>query len=247
MLEAGNTIKSLLPRPGSVALVTGAAQGIGAATARYLAADGWHVIATDINREGLEKLKASVANPDMVDIHYLDVCDSKSVNDTVAEIIGSLSQPISLLVNNAGFASVSNLEEITDEHWDRVINLNLTSLMRVSRAVVPHMKEQGGGTIICMGSIAGHTFGWPGRLAYSSAKAGITGMVRTLAVELAPAGIRVNGIAPAGLHARAEQVPLGYVGTPDDIGSVVTLLASERFNFATGQMISVDGGMCVTF
>jgi len=148
-------------------------------------------------------------------------------------------------VSNAGFASVAFLDELDDEHWDRVTDLNLTSHMRLARAFAPGLKARGGGRMIVLGSIAGHTVGWPGRLAYASSKAGVTGLVRTLAMELGPHGITVNGVAPAGLHASADRVPLGRVGTPEDIGDFIALIASDGARFMTGQMISVDGGMSV--
>ena len=117
--------------------------------------------------------------------------------------------------------------------------------MRVCRAATPAMKAARRGSIVCMSSIAGYTIGWIDRLAYCSAKAGIAGFVRSLAVDLGRFNIRVNGIAPAGLHATADQVPLGRVGMPSDIADAVVMLASDRASFITGQVISVDGGMSV--
>jgi 3-oxoacyl-[acyl-carrier protein] reductase len=229
-----------------LALVTGAAKGIGAATAIALAADGFHIVANDIDEVGLAATADTVeAAGGTIEVGYLDVRSTESVKAMVAAAAARHGRGFDLLVNNAGFASVAFLDEISDAHWEEVLNLNLMSMMRVSRAVVPGMRERGGGAIICLGSIAGHTVGWPGRLAYSSAKAGVTGLVRGLAMELAPVGIVVNGVAPAGLHAKADQVPLGYVGTPDDIASVISLLASPRARFMTGQMLSVDGGMSI--
>lgn len=229
-----------------VAIVTGAAQGIGAATAAALARSGFHVEASDIEPAGLARTAAAIAAAGgSVRTALMDVCDTASVTAGVEAIAQAHDGRVDLLVNNAGFASVATLEEIDDAHWERVLNLNLMSMMRLSRAVVPLMVARGSGSIICLGSIAGHTIGWPGRLAYASAKAGVTGLVRTLAMELAPAGITVNGVAPAGLHASADMVPLGRVGTPDDIGDFIALLANPGARFMTGQMISVDGGMSV--
>ena len=170
---------------------------------------------------------------------------TEAVNDFAADAQERYGRGFDVVVSNAGFASVAFLDEISDAHWTEVLNLNLMSMMRLVRAVSPAMRRAGRGTIICLGSYAGHSIGWPGRLAYSSAKAGVTGLVRSLAMELAPDGITVNGVAPAGLHAKVEQVPLGYVGQPQDIGDFITLLASPRARFMTGQMISIDGGMSV--
>jgi 3-oxoacyl-[acyl-carrier protein] reductase len=227
-------------------LVTGAAKGIGAATALAFAADGDQVFASDIDETGLEETARAVrdAGGD-ISTSVMDVRSTQSVNEVIARASSEFGRPFDVLVNNAGFASIGWLDEITDEHWNEVLNLNLMSLMRVTRAVAPGMRQARRGAIICLGSYSGHTIGWPGRLAYSSAKAGVTGLVRTLAMELAPDGIIVNGVAPAGLHAKREQVPLGYVGSPREIADFITLLASARARFMTGQMISVDGGMSV--
>lgn len=232
-------------RQAPVAVVTGAARGIGAATAIALVESGFHVEASDINEEGLAGTAAlAEGKKGSLTTARVDICSTGDVESYAAQCHARHGY-IDLLVNNAGFASVAVLEEIDDAHWETVLNLNLMSMMRVSRAFVPAMKEVGRGTIICLGSIAGHSSGWAGRLAYSSAKAGVTGLVRTLAMELAPSGITVNGVAPAGLHATADMVPLGRVGTPEDIGRFIALLASPHAGFMTGQMISVDGGMSV--
>lgn len=229
-----------------VAVVTGAANGIGAATCLALAGRGFHIEASDIDEAGLARTAADVrALGASIRTAIIDVCDTASVSAGIADIERRRGR-IDLLVNNAGYASVAELGEIDDAHWNRVLNLNLMSMMRVSRAVVPLMRARRAGTIICLGSIAGHTIGWPGRLAYASAKAGVTGLVRTLAMELGRDGITVNGVAPAGLHASAEMVPLGRVGTPDDIGRFIALIASPEAGFMTGQIISVDGGMSVS-
>lgn len=229
-----------------VAVVTGAARGIGAATAIALARLGFHVEASDIEPDGLATTAATIKGErGSVRTMILDVCDTASVAAGIADVAQANGNRIDFLVNNAGFASVAELDEITDAHWERVLNLNLMSMMRVARAVVPLMRARGSGSIVCLGSIAGHTIGWPGRLAYASAKAGVTGLVRTLAMELAPSGITVNGVAPAGLHASVDKVPLGRVGGPEDIGDFIALLASPAARFMTGQMISVDGGMSV--
>jgi 3-oxoacyl-[acyl-carrier protein] reductase len=228
-----------------VAVVTGAAKGIGAATARALAIAGYHVEASDIDLAGLEETRADIAgNGGSIAAGRLDVLSSAAVQAYATDLTARAGR-IDLLVSNAGFASVAFIEDIDDAHWQRVTDLNLTSHMRLARAFAPTMKAQGSGRIICLGSIAGHTYGWPGRLAYSTSKAGVTGFVRTLAMELGPSGITVNGVAPAGLHASAEQVPLRRVGTPEDIADFIVLLASDGARFMTGQMLSVDGGMSV--
>ncbi|WP_404478155.1 SDR family NAD(P)-dependent oxidoreductase [Novosphingobium sp. BL-52-GroH] len=229
-----------------VAIVTGAARGIGAAAALALARDGYHIEASDIDGDGLARTQAAIVDAGgSVVTGLLDVRSSEAVAAYAAGVEGR-HEGIDLLVSNAGFASIGYLEDIDDAHWETVTDLNLTSHMRLARAFVPRMKARTSGRIICLGSIAGHTYGWAGRLAYASSKAGVTGLVRTLAMELGPHGITVNGVAPAGLHAAVEQVPLGRVGTNEDIGDFIAMLASDGARFMTGQMLSVDGGMSVS-
>ncbi|WP_232495389.1 SDR family NAD(P)-dependent oxidoreductase [Novosphingobium kaempferiae] len=228
--------------PLRTAVVTGAAKGIGAAAALALSRSGYHVAASDIDGEGLKRTRKVVeAAGGSIAVASLDVRHT----DAVASYAAGFGQ-VDLLVSNAGFASVAFLEELDDAHWQAVTDLNLTSHMRLARAFAPGMKAQKSGRIVCLGSIAGHTYGWPGRLAYSASKAGVTGLVRTLAMELGPHGITVNGVAPAGLHAAAEQIPLRRVGTPEDIADFIVMLGSDGARFMTGQMLSVDGGMSVS-
>lgn len=228
-----------------IAVVTGAARGIGAASAKALAAAGYLVEISDVAIEGLTETASEIAAAGgVVNAERLDVRDAERVQ-AYGAALERRHGVVDLLVSNAGFASVAMLEDIDEKHWHEVTDLNLTSHMRMARALLPAIAA-GPGRIICMGSIAGHTYGWGGRLAYSSAKAGVTGLVRTLAMELGPRGITVNGIAPAGLHAAAEAVPLGRVGTPEDIAEAVVMLAGPGARFMTGQMLSVDGGMSVS-
>ena len=227
-----------------LALVTGSARGIGAATADVLAQRGHHVIVSDVlhdeGRAQVEKLKAQGLGAEYVP---LDVGSTDSVAEAFARIEATHEAPLDILVNNAGYVHPTPFESLTDEAWHDVINGNLSGMLRVSRAAVPRMKRVRAGSIVCLSSIAGHVIGWSGALAYSSAKAGIVGFVRALAVELGPHNIRVNGIAPAGLHARAYDVPLRRVGQPVDIANVVALLSSTDAAYITGQVIVVDGGL----
>ncbi len=221
-----------------LALVTGAARGIGAATARAFVARGWRVIATDI---------ADAPSPG-ADFHLMDVRDTAAVQALVAEAEGRFGRPFDAVVNNAGFATLGPIDSLSDEAWNEVINLNLTSMMRVSRAVLPGMRQARRGAVVCLSSIAGHIRGWPGRIAYSSAKAGVAGFVRTLAMEVAADGVTVNGVAPSGMapHAQAAQVPLGRAGTPEEVAEVILFLASPAARFMTGQTLAVDGGLSVS-
>jgi 3-oxoacyl-[acyl-carrier protein] reductase len=227
-----------------LALVTGSARGIGAATAEVLASRGHHVIVSDVlHEQGHAHVDSLRARGLSAEYLPLDVGSTASVDDAFARIEAGHDAPLSILVNNAGYVSPAPLESLTDEAWHHVINGNLSGMLRVTRAAVPRMKRARAGSIVCLSSIAGHVIGWGGALAYSSAKAGIVGFVRALAVDLGPHGIRVNGIAPAGLHAKAQDVPLRRVGQPLDVAYVVALLSSADASYITGQVLVVDGGL----
>lgn len=229
-----------------LALVTGGARGIGEATAIALAPLGYHVVVTDILVPEGEQVAHKLAKAGhSAEFRKLDVKDTDGVNDLVQSVERERKAAFDLLVNNAGYVKPKPLDELTDDLWQDVLDGNPQSMLRVCRAAAPAMKKARRGSIVCMSSIAGYDIGWEDRLAYCSAKAGIAGFVRSLAVDLGRWNIRVNGIAPAGLHAKPDQVPLGRVGTPADIANVVVLLASDLADYITGQIISVDGGMSV--
>jgi 3-oxoacyl-[acyl-carrier protein] reductase len=173
----------------------------------------------------------------------MDVRETLSVERAFAAMAEEHGEALDLVVNNAGYVKPCALETLSDEAWEEVINGNLSGMLRVVRAAAPAMRHARAGTILCMSSIAGHVIGWGGRLAYSASKAGIAGLVRSLAVELGAFGIRVNGIAPGGLHCKAEDVPLGRIGLPEDIANAVLLLSQPEAAFITGQVITVDGGL----
>jgi 3-oxoacyl-[acyl-carrier protein] reductase len=227
-----------------LALVTGSARGIGAATAQVLGRRGYHVVVSDVlheeGRARSEELRTQGCSAEYVP---MDVRSTQSVTEAFARIEAAHDAPLDLLVNNAGYVHPTPLEALTDAAWHEVIDGNLSGMLRVTRAAAPRMRSARAGCIVCLSSIAGHVIGWGGRLAYSSSKAGIVGFVRALAVELGPDNIRVNGIAPAGLHAQAQDVPLRRVGQPVDIANVVALLASAEASYITGQVIVVDGGL----
>jgi len=226
-----------------IALVTGGARGIGEATANALAPLGYHVVVTDILvPQGEQVAHRLISAGHSAEFRRLDVMDTAGVNEVVASVERARKAPFDLIVNNAGFVNPKPLDEMTDQDWDTVQDGNLKSMMRVCRAATPAMKKARRGSIVCMSSFAGFTIGWTDRLAYCSAKAGIAGFVRSLAIDLGRYNIRVNGIAPAGLHATADQVPLGRVGTPADIANAVLFFASDLASWVSGQILSVDGG-----
>jgi len=228
-----------------IALVTGAAQGIGAATATALALRrNYHVVLTDIQDALGERTTEDIrAQGGSARYLSMDVRETPSVQRAFAAMAEEQGEALDLVVNNAGYVKPCALEALSDEAWEDVISGNLSGMLRVVRAAAPAMRQARAGTIVCMSSIAGHVIGWGGRLAYSAAKAGIAGLVRSLAVELGAFGIRVNGIAPGGLHCKDEDVPLGRIGLPEDIANVVLLLSQPEAAFITGQVITVDGGL----
>ena len=244
------------------ALITGAGIGIGAATARAFAAAGYRVIVTDI----LEEEGRSVADDigsggGEVEYQRMDVMDTEETNSVVSAVQDWYGL-IDTVVANAGIAHRVPLEELTDEKWDYTHEIDLKGVMRVFRAAAPAMRGAGRGNMIALSSIMGVAYGWDEHVQYSAAKAGVVGLVRGLAVELARDGIRVNGIAPGyirtaqalseehslgpeGLERAAEFIPMGRVGEPEDIADVSVFLASERARYITGQVLVVDGGLLV--
>lgn len=241
-------------------LVTGAGIGIGEATAVAFGAAGHRVIVTDIL--DADDVVQRIADADGVaEYHRLDVTDTARVNTVVGDV-ERRHGALGTVVANAGIAHRVPLGEMTDERWDHTQDVDLKGVMRVCRAAAPAMRAAGRGSLIAISSIMGVAYGWDEHVHYSAAKAGVVGLVRGLAVELARDGVRANGIAPgyvrtaqalseehslgeAGLVAAAEFIPLGRVGAPEDIADVAVFLASDAARYVTGQVIVVDGGLLV--
>ncbi|MGI8649828.1 MAG: SDR family NAD(P)-dependent oxidoreductase, partial [Rubrobacter sp.] len=192
---------------------------------------------------------------------YLDVTNTAEVDSVVSEI-QERHGALDAIVANAGIAHRVPLAELTDEKWDHTHDVDLKGIMRVCRAAAPAMQEAGRGSVIALSSIMGVAYGWDEHVQYSAAKAGVVGLVRGLAVELAADGVRVNGIAPGyirtaqalsrehslgpeGLERAAEFIPMGRVGEPEDIADVIVFLASDSARYLTGQVLVVDGGLLV--
>jgi 3-oxoacyl-[acyl-carrier protein] reductase len=244
------------------ALITGAGIGIGAATAHAFARVGYRVIVTDILKEEGRSVAGDIGSAGgEAEYHHLDVMDTGETDSVVAAVQDRYG-PIDTVVANAGIAHRVPLAELTDEKWDHTHEIDLKGVMRVCRAAAPAMREAGRGNMVALSSIMGVAYGWDEHVQYSAAKAGVVGLVRGLAVELAPDGIRVNGIAPGyihtaqalseehslgpeGLERAAEFIPMGRVGEPEDIADVSVFLASEGARYITGQVLVVDGGLLV--
>ena len=243
-------------------LITGAGIGIGASTARAFAGAGYRVIVTDVlDDEGQGVVSGIESDGGEAEYHRLDVTNTEQA-DAVVRDVEERYGPLDTVVANAGIAHKVPLGELTDEKWDQTHEIDLKGVMRVCRAAAPAMREAGRGSMIAVSSIMGVAYGWDEHVQYSAAKAGIVGLVRGLAVELAREGVRVNGIAPGyirtaqalseqhslgpvGLEQAAEFIPMGRVGEPEDIADVILFLASDAARYLTGQTVVVDGGLLV--
>ena len=243
-------------------LVTGAGIGIGRATAHAFARAGYAVLVTDVlEREGREVADRINAEGGAARFQALDVTSTPAADAAVAEAERAFGR-LDVVVANAGIAHRVPLGELTDERWDHTLDVDLKGVLRVARAAAPGMRARGAGAVVALSSIMGVAYGWDEHVHYSAAKAGVVGLVRGLAVELARNGIRVNGIAPGyvrtaqalsrehslgpeGLKAAASFIPMGRVGEPEDIADVALFLASPAARYLTGQVIVVDGGLLV--
>ena len=241
-----------------VALVTGASRGIGRAIAAELSAEGWAVCVNYLEQKAAaeELVRRLRAQGREAIALQADVADRQAVEAMVRTVEAELG-PVGLLVNNAGISRQGLFQDTGDADWDRILAVNLTGARNAIQAVLPHMLNEKRGCIVNISSIWGLR-GASCEVAYACSKAAIVGLTRSLALELAPSGIRVNCVAPGcietdmvrvlGPETRAmlvEETPLGRLGTPEDIAHAVAFFASERAAFLTGQVLTADGGFIV--
>jgi len=240
---------------GKVALVTGGARGIGRSIAIKLAKEGAHIVISDINLNGAldtakvieEQGKESIAVEGNVSIF-------SDVEAMVKQAIDKFGR-IDILINNAGVTKDGLLIRMKKEDWDFVLNVNLTGTFNCSKAVAKYMMKQKTGNIVNISSVVG-VMGNVGQVNYASSKAGVIGLTKSMARELAPRGIRVNAIAPGFIDTEMTrslseearnrlitQIPLTRLGTPDDVANCVNFLVSDDADYITGQVIHVNGGM----
>jgi 3-oxoacyl-[acyl-carrier protein] reductase len=243
---------------GRVAVVTGGASGIGESIVRRLCLDGFSVAVIYNSSEAEAKALASElsATGSNVDVFKADISVSEQVNNVVNEIKSKLGTPY-LLVNNSGIAQQKLFTDITDDDWHNMINVNLSGAFYMCRAVLPFMIHNKQGRIINISSMWGQV-GASCEVHYSASKAGLIGLTKALAQEVAPSGITVNCVAPGAIDTKmmacfseedkaalCEEIPVGRLGKTEEIASAVSFLASDNASYIIGQVIAVNGGMVV--
>lgn len=238
---------------GDIAVVTGAAGGMGRAIAQALSDEGARVVLTDSDEDTLKRVASETRAELAV---AMDVTDVEMITETAREIVEHIGIP-TILVNNAGINRVGPSETLASARWNSVIAVNLTGVFLVTQTLGRHMLELGRGSVINIASLNAH-FGMPGRAAYCAAKSGVVGLTRCLAVEWASRGVRVNAVSPgyidtpltqraidSQLLSREEiaaRCPAGRLGTAIEVGRAVAFLASTDASYVTGQVLTVDGG-----
>lgn len=240
---------------GRCAIVTGAGRGIGAAIAKVFASEGAAVLVTNRSIRRGEKTTREVAKAGG-DASFLqvDVTDGAAVKAMAREAVKRYGR-IDILAHNAGIFPSTMLEKMDEEEWDEVIETNLKSAFRVVKACLPQMTRQKYGRIVITSSITGPRVGCPGWAHYGASKAGLNGFMRSAALEFARQGITINGVEPGNIQIRpntaagrrhdsemSPSIPMGHLGTPEDIAYAALYLASAEARFVTGQTIVVDGG-----
>lgn len=253
---------------GKVSLITGAASGIGAATARRFVADGARVVITDIQKDGLEQLAASL-NPDSVIVYAGDVTNLKDVEGMVGAAI-EFGGRLDILVNSAGIDPPDRETDVKKAVilWKKILEVNLTGPFLTMKVAIPHMIAGGGGSVVNIASLSGIRF-MAGRPAYTSSKAGLIGLTQEAAVEFGPSGVRCNVICPGPVRTPlfenntrpvAEMMgkdvewlferftsfsPLRRMGEPEEIAAICSFLASDDASLLTGNILVADGGTSI--
>lgn len=240
---------------GKVAIITGAANGLGLAAAEIFAREGASVAIADFNEEvGTIRAQELADKGHRVAFFQVNVANQDSVNQMVKNVLTTFGK-IDILINNAGITKDAMLKKMTLENFQKVIDVNLTGVYLCTQAVIPTMTEQGSGKIINTSSVSG-VYGNIGQTNYAAAKAGLVGMTKTWAKEFGRKGINVNAVAPGFMETNMtatvpekilEQlkatIPLGHLGKPEDIANAYLYLASDESNYVNGTVLHVDGGI----
>jgi 3-oxoacyl-[acyl-carrier protein] reductase len=249
------------PRITGCALVTGASRGIGAATARALAEDGWAVgVNYSRDRDGAEAVAGSIEEGGGSAVALrADVTDAEAADEMLTRLTGELG-PVLVLVNNAGTTADNLSMRLSDEEWNRVIDLNLTAAFRLTRAALGPMMRQRFGRVVNVSSVVGLRAN-PGQANYSASKGGLIALTRTVAAEVARRGVTVNAVAPGlieteltrdftdggsesnGSSALLDAIPARRTGSPEEVAAAIRFLASDQAAYITGAVLPVDGGM----
>lgn len=238
-----------------VAIITGGGSGIGRATALRFAEEGAKVIVWDINLDEAEKTVEEIKSAGGTGKAYkVDVTDRKQIENTVNSILEEFHK-IDILINNAGITMDATLMKMTEEQWDRVIDINLKGTFNCGQIIAKHMAQRGSGVILNAASVVG-LYGNFGQTNYAASKWGVIGMTKTWAKELGKKNIRVNAVAPGFistpmvekmpenvLNMMKEKALLRRLGTPEEVANAYLFLASDEASFITGAVLSVDGGV----
>ncbi len=240
---------------GRVALITGAAQGIGKSIALLLARNGANIVVSDINLEKAEETAKEIESIGSKSMAIkVDVANLKNVEQMVEAILEKFGK-IDILVNNAGITRDKLILRMTEEDWDAVLNVNLKGTFNCTKVVVRHMAKQRNGKIVSIASVVGE-MGNAGQANYSASKAGVIGLTKTIAREFAQRRINVNAIAPGYIETPMTEIlpekvkeelksliPMERLGKPEDVAEAVLFLVSEESNYITGQVLNVNGGI----
>jgi 3-oxoacyl-[acyl-carrier protein] reductase len=241
---------------GKVAIVTGAGRGNGRAIAQVFGQAGARVLVVDRDPAGASQTAEAITSSGGTASAFQADVGRQADNEAMASAAVERYGRLDILCANAGIYPVASVEEITEELWDRVLGINLKSVLFGVKACLPHMKVQGGGRIVVTSSITGPRVSMPGLSHYSASKGGINGFIRSAALELAPHRITLNAVEPGNIltegiremnrpehiEAMARTIPLKRLGDPEDVAYAMLFLASDEAGYITGQSVIVDGG-----